>query len=186
MHGQDKPTPARSQVERKRTFTSEKLDIMNALNVDPRIKRSTFKVSVAILKHINERTGTANPSDETLSDETNLSIRTVIRAREALREYGWLIWRRTRSSNVYKFKTTNINNSLDLLALRRDDRADRRRNRHMTAAAYLKPLAVPPLAVLDVPPAADKHVTVTPTESRGKKASISIAPSLARAPNEPR
>jgi hypothetical protein len=112
-----------------RSFTSRKLDLLKCLNVDPRVKSSTFKIAYCILQHVNEKTGAAFVSDQTIHDETNVCVRQIIRARQELRDLGWMRWRRSRSANTYRFNETNKNGYLDILIARRDARQDQRNNR---------------------------------------------------------
>jgi hypothetical protein len=160
------------QAGHNKTATSRKLDWLDALNADPAVRPFAFKVGFAIAKHVNARTGEAMVSDETISDITSISMRHVRAGRELLKARRWISWKRTRTANVYRLLSTNVNNALDLLILRRDARRERRAKRMLERhpSASLNHRDRQPSAELDRQrtaeqdrqPSADIHLRGTP------------------------
>jgi hypothetical protein len=109
-----------------KSFTSLKLDWINALMSDGEVSSTAFRIGFCIIQHVNERTGVAFVSDETISDKTGIRNRQVREARNLLRDNGWLIWKRTRTANIYRLLATNINAITDEQILKREQRQDRR------------------------------------------------------------
>lgn len=112
-----------------KSFTSAKLDWINALSVDPRIRPAAFKVGVCIIQHVNADSMVAFLSDEVIRDKTNISLPEVKRHRAALREAGWLTWTRTKTANSYTPKFELIENANDLTMHRKEARIERKRER---------------------------------------------------------
>jgi hypothetical protein len=140
----------------KKTFTGEKLDWLNLVNADPRLDASAFKVAFCIAQHINQNSGTWMLSDELISDKTSLPTRTVQRARKALRDLGWINWRRTGGANVYWLLNGQVNAMLDHLTMLKDARNEKRikarASRCMTPPmANLKRSHSSPVANADLP-----------------------------------
>jgi hypothetical protein len=98
------------EQQAKRTFTSEKMDKINALNADARISGNAYKVATCIINHVNEKAGYAFPSVETIGIKTRLPRRVVERSLTLLRKTGWL-----RSRKVYDHKTRTQHNRYWLL-----------------------------------------------------------------------
>jgi DNA-binding transcriptional regulator YhcF (GntR family) len=98
------------EQQAKRTFTSEKMDLINAINADARISGNAYKVAICIINHVNEKAGYAFPSVETVGIKTRLSRSAVERALKLLRKTGWL-----RSRKVYDHKTRTQHNRYWLL-----------------------------------------------------------------------
>lgn len=117
-----------ADAETKRsTFTGHKLDWMKCVSFDRRLESYDFKVGFVIAQHVNQHTGTAMLSDETIADEAgNGSVRNTVRARQRLRDAGWIAWRRTRTANVYELRFDNVERYLDMITVSRDARRDRR------------------------------------------------------------
>ena len=120
------------------TFTSRKLDLINALLVDPRLIPSDFKVAVVLVQFMNSETGMIFPTLETIADIVHMSTRNVEKCLVRLRQAGWLVWKRgnRQMPNVYEFDTKNVRAMLDYrtsiddgrrerAALRRSRRSDR-------------------------------------------------------------
>ena len=99
------------EQQAKRTFTSEKMDLINAINADARISGNAYKVAICIINHVNEKAGYAFPSVETVGIKTRLSRSAVERALKLLRKTGWL-----RSRKVYDHKTCTQHNRYWVLA----------------------------------------------------------------------
>jgi DNA-binding transcriptional regulator YhcF (GntR family) len=101
------------------SFTSQKLDLIDAVNADARISGKAFKVLVCVAQHVSQKSGHAFPSIETISVKTRLPIRTVERALATLRTTGWVRSRRVfdhrtrRTHNRYWLLTDNLNAILD-------------------------------------------------------------------------
>jgi hypothetical protein len=117
------------QEQEQASFTSRKLDYCKACNFDPRVEPYDFKVVYLIAQHINEKTGMALLSDETIADETGGSPRSVRRSRNRLRDAGWLSWRRTSTANIYALDYSNVGPIFDLITVSRDERRERRGRR---------------------------------------------------------
>ena len=120
---------ARGASRDKATFTSRKLDWLNALATDRRFEKHPydFKVGFYIAQCVNGGTGCAIVSDDTIADEIGGVPRSVRRARERLRARGWLTWKRRYSnSNVYKLQFTRLVEARDDKIMRREERAERR------------------------------------------------------------
>jgi hypothetical protein len=109
-----------------KSFTSWKLDLLQCLAADPRIRRMVFEFAFCILQHMNSKTLQAFVSDETVRDKTGICERDAYRARQVLKATGWLDWRRTRTANIYTFSDKNVNTTFDLLELKKEARQDRR------------------------------------------------------------
>jgi hypothetical protein len=155
-----------------RSFTSDKLDRINAMNADARINGNAFKVATCIIQHINEKMGYAFPSVETIGIKTRLPQRVVERALTLLRKIGWLrsrlvFDRRTRTThNLYWVLPDNMNAITDEQLVLKEAREARRNAskampkmwRDPPPAAERSGSDPPPAAGCDPPPAADKHL----------------------------
>jgi hypothetical protein len=115
MHGKSDTTTQVSQA----TFTSWKLDILEAANADERIAGDAFKVLFYILQSINQHTGITFPTIKTIAVKTRLNVRQVRRMIKLLKDAGWLIvkprWdvRDRVTRNTYRVSARNVNRSLD-------------------------------------------------------------------------
>lgn len=116
------------------TFTSRKLDLINAMLIDPRLKASGFRVAVVVLQFLNSETGQCNPALGTIAELVNLSVRTVENGLVSLRETGWIRWTRgnRQKSNHYQFDMTNVGAMLDRRTSIDDARRERQRRRSDT------------------------------------------------------
>jgi hypothetical protein len=119
-----------------KSFTSLKLDWINALMSDSKISSTAFRVGFCIIQHVNEHTGLAFVSDETISDKTATCNRQVREARNLLRDKGWLIWKRTRTANRYRLLANNLNAIIDEQIIKKELRIERR-DRRKTAEPKL-------------------------------------------------
>jgi Helix-turn-helix domain len=112
------------------TFTGRKLDFLNCVAFDRQVQSIDFRVMFVIAQHVNEKTGTAFLSDETIADKTGGgSPRNVYRARLRLQKAGWLNWRRSRTANVYTLRYDKMNAVLDMIAISNDARRKMRLRR---------------------------------------------------------
>ena len=109
-----------------KTFTARKLDRLENIAADPRVKSAAFEVAFYISQRTNLRTGKAIISDEAIADETGQSRSNVIRARGELRSAGWLTWTRTQFSNVYELLDGPSGTVLDFRTMLRDQRREAR------------------------------------------------------------
>jgi hypothetical protein len=147
-----RPTDNSYPAGARRTFAGEKFDWLTALNADPLMDARAFKVGFCIMQHVNQHSGKAFLSDETIADKTNVPIRSVQRARAALRDRGWLAWRRTRTANVYWSVADNMNAVTDHQTMLKDARDEKRKRRR----------EAPRLVDQDPPPVADLSDQVRP------------------------
>jgi hypothetical protein len=116
-----------------KTFTSWKLDLQRCLLADPRLKPADKVIAVCILQHVNAKTRQAFVSAETISDETCIGVRHIVRAIRHLKETGWLKTRKTTTANLYEFSDRNANKMLDRLLIQRDARAAKRARKRQSA-----------------------------------------------------
>jgi hypothetical protein len=79
-----------AEADQRRSFTGDKLDWMTALSADPRLDARAFEVGFCIAQHVNAQSGRAILSDDTISDKTGIPKRWVLRARQSLRDAGWI------------------------------------------------------------------------------------------------
>lgn len=150
------------QQEQKRSFTGNKLDWMGAVMSDPRLDARAFEIAFCIAQHVNQQTGIAFLSDEVIADKTGIPGRWISRARRALRETGWIGWKRTGRANVYWTLGDNLNAIVDHQIMLKDQRDQRRERvkavRHVSPpVAHLKCPDVPSVAELEPPPMASRE-----------------------------
>jgi hypothetical protein len=129
VHGVIDVASRRKLKRQTATFTSRKMDWLNALNFDRRRHPLDVTVALAIASHLNEESGTAWPSDETIACEAGgISTRSVKYARQRLRKAGWLTWkRRARDTNKYWLLIDKVEATL---ATRKAQADSRRELRH--------------------------------------------------------
>jgi hypothetical protein len=111
------------------SFTGAKMDWMTAAAYDRRLKPSDFRVAFVIAQHINEKTGKAYPSRETIADRAGTSVPTVKRAVKVLLETRWLTIKRKRTydaktktwktRNFYWLRSDNVQIMFDAMAASR-------------------------------------------------------------------
>jgi hypothetical protein len=145
----------------QRSFTGDKLDWMTGVMADPRLDARAFEVAFCIAQHVNQHSGLAILSDETIADKTAIPKRWITRARAALRATGWIDWKRTKTANVYWTKGEPLNAVIDHQVMLKDSRDERRMKRKTIAqdqppVAYLKYQDQPPVAYPDAPPVANR------------------------------
>lgn len=114
-----------------RNPTSEKLDYLNALSIDPDIKPSAFLVAFVLMSFKNGETGLCCPALETVAELVNLSERQVENCLKELRTNGWLRWERgnRQKTNHYEFLMDNVGHMLDRRTSIDDARRERRKKR---------------------------------------------------------
>jgi Helix-turn-helix domain len=92
------------EPSRKKSATSEKMDVMNAVLFDRRIDPYTKSVFNALIWFRNADTGRCNPSDDTVAALLGFGHRNrVARARGKLKAYGYLKWTRSGRGSSYAF-----------------------------------------------------------------------------------
>jgi len=118
----------RAADENAKSATSEKLDWLDALCMDPRLRASDFKVAFKLMQFRNADTGLCYPSYATLGDETCLKPETVRTCIKKLSQCGWIDVRRPNYSkpNVYQFNHDHVNPMLDRRIALRESRAEQR------------------------------------------------------------
>jgi biotin operon repressor len=124
-----------------KSFSSWKFQIIRTLIADTKLSQSAKLVGICILRHINEQSKITYLSDETIGDEMGgLSRCRVLKARQHLREEGWLIWKRKKdSANTYRILDRNISAILDDQTQKKDLREERRANRDVAKTIQTKP-----------------------------------------------
>jgi len=110
---------ARERAQARKTFTSWKLDLLDGIAVDPRLKPFDFQLAYVMLQHMNADTGLLYPSQQVLAVLLDKDPRHVRRAISNLLSAGWLQASRPRrhSSNQYEFQADNV----ERMRGRRDD-----------------------------------------------------------------
>lgn len=128
--------PAASTVADKQPFTSWKLDLLTAINLDPAVRDVDMRFVVYLIQGLNQTTRAFNCSDETITDELNCKRDKLTTSRKRLEGAGWLIVRRGRGfadGSWYSFDDQKVERILsdrdDRRAIRKDERADRRNER---------------------------------------------------------
>jgi hypothetical protein len=107
------------------SWASHKFDLLTGLSADPRLDARAFEVGFCIVQHVNAKRGTAMVSDDTIADKTGIPKRWVLRARNSLRESGWIKWERTRTANIYQVLSGRLNAVLDHQEMLREKRSER-------------------------------------------------------------
>jgi biotin operon repressor len=87
----------------KKTFTSNKLDFMDAISKDTRITATAFRVAYRLLQRFKEKRGSF-PSQALVASEIGCSERAVREAIADLVDVGWLHIVRHGRRNFYGFK----------------------------------------------------------------------------------
>jgi hypothetical protein len=155
--------PSPLEKEQRRSFTGNKLDWLTALSADPRLNARAFEVGFQIAQHVNLQSGLAILSDDTISDKTSIPRRWVARARNDLRECGWIEWQRTKTANIYWTRGEQLNAVMDHQILLKDGREARKKKlktarQVLPPVAHLKAHVLPPVADRDLPPVADRDL----------------------------
>jgi hypothetical protein len=104
-------------------FTSQKLDQQRCIVADPRLKPVDKLVAIYILHRVNVDSRIAFPSAQTISDETCVGRRHVLRALKRLKQAGWLVARRRwQTSSTYRISDKNVNAIIDRLLVLKEAR----------------------------------------------------------------
>jgi hypothetical protein len=153
------------------TFTGRKCDLLKAMRFDGRVNDQAYRVASNILDHLNEKTERTILSDDLIAFEIAGAPRTVRRARELLRETGWMTWHRTRKANIYSFDFEKVVPFLAMLARERNARREKRlKTAEINGQTRQKwPISRdrPKMATLDRPKMADIHLRGTPSKQEG-------------------
>lgn len=117
--------------DRLRSFTSWKLDLLDAMSVDPRLTASDFRVAFRLMQHVNAETGACFPSQEVLSDEAVMKERGARQCIANLKRHGWIAIKARSSggrgkSNFYQFMRDHVNAMLDRIGELQDARKEKR------------------------------------------------------------
>lgn len=120
---------AGSASEDVKRFTSWKLNILNAMSVDKRVKAGPLRLATRIAEYTNKHTRMARVSMATLADDMNVERSTIRRYQQTLVDLEWLAVKpgRYRLATEYRLQDANVqgvvNVRLDLKILRRERRA---------------------------------------------------------------
>jgi hypothetical protein len=129
------------------TFTSRKLDLMNAVMFDQRVDPYSKLVFNALKWFQNAKTGQCNPSDELIASLIGFGDRNrVARSRTKLRAYGYIHWRKTLTSNRYTFNAAAAKPILAFVMRKLKAHAETRQNqpkRPRAASTRAHPLLHP-------------------------------------------
>lgn len=116
-----------------RGFTGHKLDLLDAISMDPRVTASEFRVAFRLMQHANAETGAIFPSQDRLACQIGMRERSVRACIAGLVAKGWLLRCRPnrRVSNLYRFDPKHMNAILDrqitLNEIRKEERIARSR-----------------------------------------------------------
>jgi hypothetical protein len=151
----------------KSTFTARKLDWLTAICFDRRVGDYAYRVVSVIARHLNEKTGRAFVGDETIAFETGSKWRgKVHRARNQLRDFGWLEWQHSKTANIYKPVFTNVAPALQIVGRVRYEKRQRfLDNRARLSHRWISQPKMPDCTKIDsqtVPPVDHKHLRRTP------------------------
>ena len=148
--------------EEAQSFTSWKLDVLDAMSCDPELSDIDFRVTFRLMQHVNGRTRDAHPSIERLAAQLGVSRDTVMRslARISDPEGGRKWINRSRADRTqpyfYTFVTDRLSGVIDG-KIDREDRArevsqERKRKRHEVAILQHREVAdLPSPEVADLP-----------------------------------
>lgn len=156
-------------TEDLKTFTSRKLDLLDALSMDPEVKPNEFRVAFRLVQHANSESFAIFPSQDRIALQLGIDTRSVRRCLDGLVLKGWL--RRERPnrqmSNNYTFceeKVDAMGDRLRWLAEEARLRSERA-NRSSQKSSDRAQMSTPDRAVLSsldrtvLPP---KHLKGTP------------------------
>jgi|GEM_PF-6169069 len=190
--------------EERRSFTSWKLRILDAMSCDIEVSDIDFRVAFRVMQHVNARTGQAHPSIDRIAAQIGVSRHTVMRSLKWLtgevkrKDRSGPVWidrgrRNRREPYFYTFREDRIGAVMDAKILREEDAKDaliERRDRAAEVAnlqhrksldvANGDTLDVANLLSFDVAPVRPKHLTQnylnrTPEDSKGSEGSESSA-----------
>ena len=119
--------------EERRSFTSWKMDVIDALSCDGELKPPIDRlVAIRILQHVNRETKTANVSMVRIAAQLNVSVDTVKRSVARLaKKHNWLDRARLSrlSEYTYRFNDRKISGILDAKLLREEAAASAMKDR---------------------------------------------------------
>jgi hypothetical protein len=120
-----KRKPAAKPSAEVQSFTGWKLDILDAMASDPRVRAGTFRIAFRVMQAVNAETRVGFISDLTLCDDVPKTDRFKCRhARTELEGLGW--WEVERGhggrASRYIFSPANINIILDKCILEKEER----------------------------------------------------------------
>lgn len=125
------------------SFTSWKLDILDAISCDPDVRDIDVRVAFRLMQHVNARSRDAHPSLERLAAQIGVSRDTVMRSLGRLCDPDggchWLSRHRESRTQpyLYRFEGDRISNVLDGKADREDrarENAQERKRRQFEVA----------------------------------------------------
>jgi hypothetical protein len=151
-------------IQEQRSFTSAKLDWLTALSADPRLDARAFEVGFCIVQHMNANSERSIVSDDAISDKTGIPKRWVLRARQSLKEAGWIDWQRTGMANVYSILRGRIDAVTERQLVLKEMRTNKRKARKSMrpwCPKEVPPVAqqeVPPVTLQETPPVANIHL----------------------------
>jgi hypothetical protein len=116
------------------SFTSWKLNMLDAMNCDPKVTDADFRVAFRLMQHVNSTSRLAWPSMDWLACQIGKSGLRVRAAIKNLSDAGWLAKHRLNRhrSNEYAFHDAPLNTVLDAKLTREDAYKDVRANRAET------------------------------------------------------
>ena len=114
--------------QKQRSFTSWKLNVLNALVSDRKVSDGQFRIAARVLEAVNADTGKAYITDRTLADDVPRTDKAKCTgARKHLQEMGWWTYAPGRSGRAteYRFKDDRVNQIHQRLADREQRQAER-------------------------------------------------------------
>lgn len=158
-----------------KSFTSEKLDILDAMSCDPELQDIDFRVAFRLIQHVNAKARNAHPSLDRLAAQVGVSRDTVMRSLNRLCDPdGGRHWiNRVRADRTQPYYYTFITDRLNMVLdgqIAREDRAreianEKRRKRFEVAPVQPRevandtPFEVANGEVFEVAPVQPKHLT---------------------------
>lgn len=122
-----------SSPDDRQSFTSWKLDLLTAINLDPEVSGADMRFVVYIVQGLNQKTRSFNVSDETATEELNCKRDKLGDSRKRLEATGWLRIQRGRGfgdGSWYRFDESKVDHQLqerdDRRAVRKEARVKRR------------------------------------------------------------
>ena len=114
-------------------FTTQKLNWLQCVCFDRRLNDGAFRVASVIAFHLNEASGRAYLSADTIAAMTGSKWpRKVARAIKLLKDTGWLNWERTKDANVYKPNYRNVKATLEVIGRLRFEKRQKLRQSRQT------------------------------------------------------
>lgn len=177
-------------AEKLRSFTSWKLEILNAMSVDEAVTDLDFRVAFRIMQHINSVSRIAWPGVPRLGAQLSRSDDRIMASTKRLSEIGWLTkWRKSQKApNEYSFHDDRVNIALDSMLQRLEAKGAEFDPAEMQGQKTVDPADLQPFdpAEMQGPDLADlqgKHLkqnylNITPSLLKGsERGKVSSAPS---------